>query len=217
MEIAINKIHFPVSTLGFGQRLGIWFQGCSIRCPGCISRDTWEGGESYLTNLDQLLETTSPWLQQADGVTISGGEPFDQPHALRELLSRIREQHSGDLLVFSGYPMEKLASEHAAAIELIDVLISDPFDTKSEQTMSLRGSDNQRIHLRTDIARERYPTDLDTTTWGDSRGLDLMVDGDEIWMAGIPRQGEMARLRKKLEALGYSANTSDQPPVPIRA
>lgn len=55
MEIAINKIHFPVSTLGFGQRLGIWFQGCSIRCPGCISRDTWEGGESYLTNLDQYF------------------------------------------------------------------------------------------------------------------------------------------------------------------
>ena len=30
------------------------------------------------------------WLKQADGVTISGGEPFDQPDALHELLTRIR-------------------------------------------------------------------------------------------------------------------------------
>ncbi|MCT5046402.1 radical SAM protein, partial [Pseudomonas aeruginosa] len=27
--------------MGTGRRLGIWFQGCSIRCPGCISADTW--------------------------------------------------------------------------------------------------------------------------------------------------------------------------------
>ncbi|HAU1321526.1 TPA: radical SAM protein, partial [Legionella pneumophila] len=41
MMIYISRVHFPVTTLGPGHRIGIWFQGCSIRCPGCISTDTW--------------------------------------------------------------------------------------------------------------------------------------------------------------------------------
>ncbi len=217
MEIAINKVHFPVSTLGHGRRLGIWVQGCSIHCPGCISRDTWEAGPNYQTDLDELIEGTAEWLKEADGVTVSGGEPFDQPEALAELLQRLRQGYAGDFLVFSGYPAEKLKTEHAGLLELIDVLISDPYDAKAEQTKALRGSDNQRIHLLTDLARERYPADLDISGWSDERGLDLMMDGDQIWMAGIPRPGEMARLRNKLASLGYGANTSDQPPVPIRA
>ena len=39
--ISLSRLHFPVTTLGPGRRIGIWFQGCSIRCPGCISADTW--------------------------------------------------------------------------------------------------------------------------------------------------------------------------------
>jgi len=33
--IAISRAHFPISTLGPGLRLGVWMQGCSIRCKGC--------------------------------------------------------------------------------------------------------------------------------------------------------------------------------------
>ncbi|WP_461325238.1 4Fe-4S cluster-binding domain-containing protein [Bradyrhizobium diazoefficiens] len=48
IRISVSRIHFPVTTLGPGRRLGIWFQGCSIRCPGCISMDTWmEGAGKY--------------------------------------------------------------------------------------------------------------------------------------------------------------------------
>ena len=41
MKIAINKAHFPVTVLGPGRRIGIWLQGCSIHCKGCVSQDTW--------------------------------------------------------------------------------------------------------------------------------------------------------------------------------
>ena len=38
--LALSRMHFPVTTLGPGNRIGIWVQGCTIRCPGCVSADT---------------------------------------------------------------------------------------------------------------------------------------------------------------------------------
>ena len=147
MRIAINKLHFPVTTLGYGRRLGIWTQGCSIHCPGCVSRDTWDAAPHHAIELDVLIKGCGDWLEGADGVTISGGEPFDQPEALRELLIRLRARHTGDLLVFSGYPNEHLFTRHAEILAHADVLISEPFDARAGQTLALRGSDNQRIFL----------------------------------------------------------------------
>lgn len=216
MHIAINKVHFPVTTLGFGRRLGIWTQGCSIHCPGCVSRDTWDTEPSHRIALDELLVGCAGWLAQADGVTISGGEPFDQPDALRELLKQLRARCAGDLLVFSGYAQEMLAAQHADILALADVLISDPFVAHAGQTLALRGSDNQRVSLLTPLARERYPADLDRRMWEPQRRLDLMMEGDDVWMAGIPEPGAMAKLREKLRAFGYATTTSDQP-VKVRA
>ncbi len=39
--IELNKAHWPVTVLGPGRRIGLWVQGCSIHCPGCVSQDTW--------------------------------------------------------------------------------------------------------------------------------------------------------------------------------
>lgn len=216
MHIAINKVHFPVTTLGHGRRLGIWTQGCSIRCPGCVSRDTWDTEPRHGIALDELLGGCARWLAEADGVTISGGEPFDQPDALRELLKLFRTRCAGDLLVFSGYANERLFAQHADILALADVLISEPFVAHAGQTLALRGSDNQRVFLLTPLARERYPADLDRRAWEPQRRLDLMMEGDDLWMAGIPEPGAMAKLRDKLRALGYDTVTSDQP-VKVRA
>lgn len=216
MNIAINKVHFPVTTLGCGRRLGIWTQGCSIHCPGCVSRDTWDTEARHQIALEDLLAGCAAWLAQADGVTISGGEPFDQPDALRELLHQLRARTAGDLLVFSGYPHERLRERHADILALADVLISEPFVAHAGQTLALRGSDNQRVFLLTPLAQSRYPADLDRRAWEPQRHLDLMMEGDDLWMAGIPEPGAMAKLREKLRALGYDTTTSDQP-VKFRA
>ena len=66
MELSLSRVHFPVTTLGPGRRLGIWFQGCSIRCPGCISADTWGPGRRRIA-LARLLADIQPWLEQAEG------------------------------------------------------------------------------------------------------------------------------------------------------
>ena len=210
MKIAINRIHFPVTTLGYGRRLGIWTQGCSIRCPGCVSRDTWERDAGREVEIADLIAECSRWLSHADGVTVSGGEPFDQPDALAALLAAMRAHCEGDILVFSGYSREWLFAQHAGIVAAIDVIVSDPFRSGAGERLILRGSDNQRVTLLSDLARERYPADIDSREWEAARRLDLVVSNDEVWMAGIPRRGELERLRARLMERGFHARTSEQ-------
>lgn len=212
MKLFLSRLHFPVTTLGFGRRVGVWFQGCSIHCPGCVSHDTWAFGQGA-TTLDSVCAQLEPWLAEADGVTISGGEPFDQPGALAALLRWLRPHFSGDIIVFSGYSWEQLTPRLPEVDGLIDLLISDPYEPAAGQTLALRGSDNQRVHLLTPLARERYDGLATTRRDATVRALDVVFDGDTVWMAGIPAAGDLERLRAALAAAGFSAGTSEAPPV----
>ncbi|WP_338747191.1 4Fe-4S single cluster domain-containing protein [Pseudomonas putida] len=207
MDLSLSRMHFPVTTLGPGRRIGIWFQGCSIRCPGCISADTWGPGHRRLS-LEQLLEQITPWLHEAEGITISGGEPFDQFDALQSLLEGLRRLSELDILVYSGYSLEQLAEPLFQTKGLIDALISDPYIEALGQTMALRGSDNQRLNLLTPLGRARlgrYERLLEPA----DKALDLMFDeSGSVWMAGIPRRGDLLRLRDLLHEQGHHLQIS---------
>ena len=55
-SLYINLIHYPLKTLGVGERIGIWFEGCSICCEGCISKHTWEQKEESKTTILNLIQ-----------------------------------------------------------------------------------------------------------------------------------------------------------------
>ena len=74
MRLQLSRLHFPVTTLGVGRRIGVWFQGCSIRCPGCVSLDTWDPAHGT-TTVEDVVTAIGPWLEAADGLTVSGGTP----------------------------------------------------------------------------------------------------------------------------------------------
>lgn len=214
--LQLSRVHFPVTTLGPGQRLGIWFQGCSIRCSGCISADTWGPGRTVV-DVTTLLEQVAPWLDQADGITISGGEPFDQFDALLQMLGGLRQRTAADILVYSGHPLEKLQPMLDQARDLIDALISDPYLEQADQSLALRGSDNQRLTLLTALGRSRLAS-LERASTPADKVLDLMFDATgTVWMAGIPHRGDLLRLRELLRAQGHqvqtSAHTSSRRPV----
>ncbi len=204
--IAISRLHFPVTTLGPGRRLGIWMQGCSIRCPGCISADTWAAGRGVVT-IARLISQVEPWLTQADGITVSGGEPFDQPDALSALLAALRARTAVDILVYSGHTFEAIALEVAKLSGLIDALISDPYRADAPQTLALRGSDNQRLHCLTPLGEARFGALV--TARATDRALDVMFDEDgSAWLAGIPCRGDWEKLQQHLRATGATVSTS---------
>ena len=207
-SIEISRLHFPVTTLGPGRRIGIWFQGCSIRCAGCISTDTWVTGQGPTTT-ESVIAALRPWLPHAEGITISGGEPFDQPDALTILLQDLRGLTPVDVLVYSGYPLKVLSEWLQKNSVLLDALITEPFDARSEQTLPLRGSANQQLYFISELGRERFSS-FNRPIQSADRRLDVMFDQDgSVWLAGIPLAGDFDRLRQIFRAAGHKFAFSD--------
>ncbi|WP_412066283.1 4Fe-4S single cluster domain-containing protein [Rhizobium sp. SYY.PMSO] len=205
--IALSRLHFPITTLGPGNRIGIWFQGCSIRCPGCISADTW-AVRRETTSVEAVIDVMDQWLPNAEGLTVSGGEPFDQPNALTELLQAFRHRSEADILVFSGYPIEKLVPHLERINGLVDALISDPYLVDTPQTKALRGSDNQRLHRLTALGETRFAA-YDRAVQSGEKKFDLMMDADgTVWMAGIPARGDFEKLSSHLSNQHHTVLTT---------
>ncbi|MET1112073.1 MAG: 4Fe-4S cluster-binding domain-containing protein [Allosphingosinicella sp.] len=200
--IAISRLHFPVRSLGPGARIGIWFQGCSIGCAGCISPDTWATGTGE-TTVAHILDQLFAWAESAAGLTVSGGEPLDQPEALAGLLAGWRKLSDSPVLLFTGYRWAVAESWFARHPGLVDAVIAGPYVRTAGATLAMRGSDNQTLHILSErgdgfrqFNREKTPQD---------RHLDVMFDDDgTVWLAGIPGRQDFERLREILAQGGHS-------------
>ncbi len=172
-----------------------------------MSRDTWaSSGESQ--DVEVLLERVTPWLSEADGVTISGGEPFDQADGLLLLLAGIRERFRGDILVYSGYAFETIRTQYGGYFSFIDALISEPFDETQRAGGPLRGSANQLLHILTPLGASRFAV-LASNEPSLTGRLDVVEESDgSVWIAGIPRQGDLSRLASALAEKGIRLATS---------
>lgn len=210
MKISINKAHFPVTVLGPGRRIGIWVQGCSIGCKGCVSQDTWTTDKSRDMTVARLLT----WCRQStgaqfDGVTISGGEPFEQPQALSALLDGLGHwrQSSGldfDILCYSGYPLATLQKRHPRILQKLDALIPEPYVDAKPLTHVWRGSSNQSLVLLSERGRQRYTEHVDALADNAEKRIQVMVDGERIWYVGIPARGDMATLEASCAEKGVA-------------
>lgn len=207
LKVGISRVHFPVTTLGPGKRLGIWFQGCSLRCEGCISVDTWATAKTLIP-IDQLMMALSSYIPLVDGITISGGEPFDQFDALLAIVVQLRKKTEVDILLYTGYSIEDIPDQLQKIKPYIDVLISDPFQRQTSQTLRLRGSDNQRLHCFTSQAKEKYAYYQQVVTTNDNV-LDVMFDAEGVvWFAGIPKRDDFIKLQTILKQQGHQLKVS---------
>lgn len=134
---------------GPGIRFVVFVQGCPHRCPGCHNPATHDPDGGYEGDTDSLLAAfrENPLLA---GVTLSGGEPFEQAAPLAAFAREIRALGK-NVCTYTGYTCEYLLAhleEHEgwrALLEESDVLIDGPFriEQKSLQ-LHFRGSANQR-------------------------------------------------------------------------
>lgn len=206
-RMALNKIHWPVTALGPGERVGIWMQGCSIHCPGCMSLDTWGTPDESWTTVGNVLATIEQPLACADGVTISGGEPFDQPQALLALVTGLKDMTREldkplDVLCYSGRPLQFLRDHYGEILGHLDAIISDPFARRLPSRLVWRGSNNQRLTPLSDLGQQRYAPYLHAEV--ESPQVQIEVDDDSIWMIGIPSRATLEKLESTLTQRGIS-------------
>ncbi|QSZ42188.1 4Fe-4S cluster-binding domain-containing protein [Sulfurimonas aquatica] len=208
--IAINKAHFPVTVLGYGTRLGIWTQGCSIGCSGCISKDTWEDKLDSLMPIKELLSWCKKFENEnLDGITISGGEPFEQPKALEDFLKKIikwREtlEKDFDILVYSGFSYDYLQKEFPSILKLLDAVVCEPYNQNLE-TAYLKGSTNQNIVCLSKLGLKRYDEDALYQNQN-SKKIQVAVSNGNVWFIGIPQKGTMQTLEEKCLEKGLVLN-----------
>ena len=158
MDINLYSLGYPVTSLGPGNRAVLWVAGCARRCLECISPEMQEPRAGKATPVEKLVRHLVRLAVDLDGVTISGGEPFDQAPPLAELLRALRiERPLWNVIVYSGYTLAEIRSDAAgwagnnspptaSLLDYVDILIDGPYRKEVPSPHPLMGSGNQVIH-----------------------------------------------------------------------
>ena len=135
---------------GPGLRFVVFAQGCRHNCPGCHNPETHSFSGGSFVEIEDLIRQIkqNPLL---DGITLSGGEPFEQAAGFGELA--MRAQKLGySVMTYTGYTYEyiqknmELIEGWKKLLTWTDILVDGKFDiTKKSMLLNFRGSYNQRI------------------------------------------------------------------------
>ena len=144
----VERIIKGIKTLGPGNRIVIWTNGCHKRCSGCVSERLQKIEESTEIDIIKTLDEFS--LKDIDGVTISGGEPFIQITELLNVVNYFLSKNIEDILVYTGYTIEELLKLNDPNVnyilENIAVLIDGEYVKELDDNSSnIKGSSNQKV------------------------------------------------------------------------
>ena len=178
---------------GPGWRSCVWVQGCSRHCEGCFAPHTWSHEPRLLMRPEEVVAQTLK-DERVEGITVLGGEPFEQPEPLATLLTLAWEARLSTV-VFTGFTHKQLLdNDHPAikeALSHIDVLIDGPY-RQSERDLHrpLVGSANQRfLFLTKRYAMDDFPPNK----------VEVRIGKDgSIALNGMGPVETLVRLMKKL-------------------
>jgi len=135
---------------GQGIRMVVFAQGCKHRCPGCHNPETHSFDGGTLVTVDSIIDQAkkNPLL---DGITFSGGEPFEQAEAFAVLAKEAKKLNL-NIVTYTGYTYEYIVenflnfSGWEALLNETDILVDGRYEEdKRNLLLKFRGSENQRI------------------------------------------------------------------------
>lgn len=97
---------------GPGLRFSVFVQGCSHHCPGCHNQESQPHRGGYLSTVGELCERIAG-STSISGVTLTGGEPFEQPEACLAI-ARWCKARGLSVWVYSGYVYEDIVAGKVA-------------------------------------------------------------------------------------------------------
>lgn len=135
---------------GPGIRLVVFTQGCRHHCTGCHNPETHSFDSGTFMETDEIVQMVlkNPLL---DGITLSGGDPFEQAEACAELAIKVRKLDL-NVITYTGYTFEDLVKGFSKKkgwkelIHVTDILVDGRFELERRNLLlKFRGSENQRI------------------------------------------------------------------------
>ncbi|CAL4858432.1 4Fe-4S single cluster domain-containing protein [Microbacterium sp. MM2322] len=210
-DAALRWSRFVPATAaeGPGLRAAVWVQGCAVRCPGCFNPQMWAARGAHL---DDPADLASRWIADAraagaEGVTLLGGEPFDQAAALALVAEAFQEAGLG-VMAFSGYTLDRLqvwAEERADIARLLaatDLLCDGPYLADlPDMRRPWIGSRNQSIRALT----PRHAAEVDRIAHEGGRdALEVRISADGV--VAVNGWATDAALADLLDDLGVRAD-----------
>lgn len=188
MLLRIGATASATECEGPGRRYALWVQGCRIRCAGCCNPQFFAARGGRSAPPAEIVEELRRGGNSIEGITLLGGEPFDQAAALAEVARGARELGLS-VLTFTGYTLEELRARGNAGVDALlaasDVLVDGPYDaSRPEPVRRWAGSTNQRFHFLT----ERYAPGIEYPRTGEARsGIEIEIAPDgAIRLRGWP-------------------------------
>ena len=131
---------------GKGIRMVVWNQGCLLKCPGCHNPQTHNIKSGTITTTEVVCNAIKKFAYKHNGITLSGGDPFLQPQANKEIADYA---HTLGLTVWAycGNIFEELVKNDNTLqlLKSCDVLVDGPFIQELRDiTLPFKGSSNQR-------------------------------------------------------------------------
>jgi anaerobic ribonucleoside-triphosphate reductase activating protein len=148
-RIHLFRLYHNSTVDGFGRRSVVQVAGCSILCAGCYIPETHLRANGKSISIDEIISEIDEQRAAHDGVTILGGEPFDQTISLETLVARLKAKNY-HITIYTGYTLENLLAREDENIKRIlaktDLLIDGAFDRRlTKNAGEYRGSSNQRL------------------------------------------------------------------------
>lgn len=143
------RLYHDSTVDGPGRRSIVQVAGCSIRCAGCYVPETHESANGRLVSVDEIIGDIAARRGAHDGVTILGGEPFDQAESLEILVAGLKA-NDYHLCIYTGYTLESLIARNSESVneilKTVDLLVDGAFDRNlTRDAGEYRGSSNQRL------------------------------------------------------------------------
>ena len=140
----VHSIQSLGAVDGPGVRYVVFLQGCPLRCAYCHNPDTWDfagGTEKETADLVKEICRFKPYFGTKGGVTVSGGEPLQQPAFVEELFSLLHKEGIHTALDTSGVGNLEAARR---VLEHTDLILGDlKFATREEY----------KTHCKADMAK----------------------------------------------------------------
>ena len=152
MELNLHAISECSLSNGPGKRFVIWFQGCTLNCPGCFNPTAHSSDKNILIKSADLISLILQNSDSLEGISISGGEPFQQAQGLFKFLSELKIKTNLSVLIFSGYILDEINNikQGKEILNLTDILVAGRYKENMKSFDNLLGSSNQVIHFLSD-------------------------------------------------------------------
>lgn len=180
-ELTINTHNVVESSMiyGPGKRWVLWTQGCTLACKGCWNTQTWSKRGGDEKSISQLIESITS-QEDIEGITILGGEPFQQLDGIAELIKSVK-QLGLTVMLYTGYEKAEFNDLMWQCFNSSDLVIAGRYRKELRDVgLIWRGSTNQILESPTGH--------YDVAKFEESQEVEIHIDHEtnEVTLTGYP-------------------------------